>query len=76
MLLFTQISFTLLSIGALIIAAISRAIGGNRTWAIVMSLSSIGVSLAMFFTYDPSGILPAAVGFVALVLSVLPKAKR
>ena len=75
MLLFTQISFTLLSIGALLISAISHNLGGNRTWAIVMSISTIGVSLAMFFTYDASGILPVAVGCIALVIGILPKRK-
>ncbi|MFM6980055.1 MAG: hypothetical protein ACKOWE_01455 [Micrococcales bacterium] len=75
-LVFTQLSFTLLALGSLVLSAITRSVGGNRTWAVILSLTSIGVSLAMFFTYDASGILPAAVGFVALLIAVLPKRKN
>lgn len=75
MLVFSQLSFTMLSLGALVLSAISRNVGGNRTWAILLSLTAMGVSLAMFFTYDPSGILPAGVAFAALVVAVLPKRK-
>lgn len=76
MLIFTQMSFTMLSIGSLVISAIARTVGGNRTWAVVMALITIFVSLAMFFTYDASGILPAAVGAIALIMAILPKSKK
>jgi hypothetical protein len=76
MLVFSQLSFTMLSLGALVLSAISRNVGGNRTWAVLLSLTAVGVSLAMFFTYDPSGILPAGVAVVALAIAILPKRKR
>lgn len=76
MLIFTQWSFALLAIGAVVLSSITRSAGGNRTWALILSLGTIFIGLAMYFTYDVSGILPAAVGFFALLIAILPKRKH
>ena len=76
MVFFTLLSFLALGAGAIVISLVTLFGRGNRTFAFMMSVSTIALGLSMYFQLDQSGGIPAAMGAVALLIACLPPRKR
>lgn len=77
MLIFTQMSFGVLAAGAFVLSLITYLVGGNKSFALMLSGATFALGLTMFFTYDASGMVVAIFGFIALVIALLkPKARK
>lgn len=76
MVFFTFLSFVALGAGSIVISAITVAGRGNRSFAFIMSLSTIALGIFMALQLDQSGWIPAGMGGVAFLLACLPPRKR
>jgi hypothetical protein len=68
--LFTVISFTMLSLGSLVLALITRQAEGNRSFAIILALFSMILGGYVTVAIDQRGVIAALVGAVALIISL------
>ncbi|MEO0027406.1 MAG: hypothetical protein RL716_737 [Actinomycetota bacterium] len=68
--LFTVISFTMLSLGSLVLALITRQAEGNRSFAIILALFSMILGGYVAVSIDQRGVIAALVGAVALIISL------
>ena len=74
--LFTVMSFTVLSAGSIVLSLMTRLGRGNRVFALIMAIFSIGMGAYMWLEFAPEGLFIAILGLVALVLAVLPGRKK
>ncbi|MEY4425522.1 MAG: hypothetical protein RJB56_1149 [Actinomycetota bacterium] len=74
--LFTVMSFTVLSAGSIVLSLLTRLGRGNRVFALIMGIFSIGMGAYMWLEFAPEGLFIAILGLVALVLAVLPSRKK
>ncbi len=74
--LFTVMSFTVLSAGSIVLSLMTRLGRGNRVFALIMGIFSIGMGAYMWLEFAPEGLFIAILGLVALVLAVLPSRKK
>jgi hypothetical protein len=74
--LFTVMSFTGLSIGSLLLSVLTRNSKGNRAFAIILALFSIGIGLYVWVNVTEGGILSALFGASSLAIAVWPRAKK
>lgn len=75
MVFFTLLSFLVLGLGAIVISLVTVLGRGNRSFAFIMSVSTIALGLFMYFQLDHSGWVPTAMGGVALVIACFPPKK-
>lgn len=68
--LFTVISFSMLSLGSLVLALVTRQAQGNRSFAIILALFSMILGGYITVAIDQRGVVCAVVGAVALVISL------
>ncbi len=76
LILFTVMSFTVLSAGSIVLSLMTRLGRGNRLFALVMSLFSIGTGTYIWLEFAFEGLFIALLGLVALVIAVLPSRKQ
>lgn len=76
MVLFTLLSFLTLGFGAIVLSLLTLLGRGNRTFAFMLAISTVALGLFMYFGLDASGLVPAGLGAVALVVAALPGKKR
>ena len=74
--LFTVMSFTVLSAGSIVLSLMTRLGRGNRVFALIMAIFSIVMGAYMWLEFAPEGLFIAILGLVALVLAVLPGRKK
>lgn len=74
--LFTVMSFTVLSAGSIVLSLMTRLGRGNRVFALIMAIFSICMGAYMWLEFAPEGLFIAILGLVALVLAVLPGRKK
>jgi hypothetical protein len=68
--LFTVISFTMLSLGSLVLALITRQAKGNRSFAIILALFSMILGGYVAVAIDQRGVIAALIGAIALIISL------
>jgi predicted membrane protein len=76
MITFSVLSFSMLGVGAIVLSLVTLLGRGNRSFAIITAAATIFLGAFMWFVLAPEGILPTALGVIALVLSVLPSKRR
>jgi hypothetical protein len=76
MITFSVLSFSMLGIGAIVLSLVTLLGRGNRSFAVITAAATIFLGAFMWFVLAPEGILPTALGVIALVLSVLPSKRR
>ena len=76
MITFSVLSFSTLGVGAIVLSLVTLLGRGNRSFAIITAAATIFLGAFMWFVLAPEGILPTALGVIALVLSVLPSKRR
>ena len=74
--LFTVMSFTVLSAGSIVLSLMTRLGRGNRVFALIMAIFSIVMGAYMWFEFAPEGLFIVILGLVALVLAILPGRKK
>ena len=73
--LFTVMSFTGLSIGAVLLSILTRYSKGNRAFAIILSTGSVAFGLYVWMNIAEGGILSALIGASALAIAIWPRLK-
>lgn len=76
MVFFTLLSFLALGAGSIVISLLTLFGRGNRSFAFIMSISTIALGLFMYFQLDQVGWVPTAMGAVALIVSCFPPMRR
>jgi uncharacterized membrane protein YedE/YeeE len=76
MVLFTLLSFLTLGFGSIVLSLLTLMGRGNRTFAFMLAISTVALGLFMYFGLDQSGLIPAGLGVVALIVASLPGKKR
>lgn len=76
MVLFTLMSFLALGLGSIVLSLVTIFSFGNRSFALILALSTIALGLFMYFGLDSSGLYPTAMGGLALLIALLPLRKR
>jgi len=76
MVFFTFLSFLALGAGSIVISAITLFGRGNRSFAFIMSISTVALGIFMAVQLDQLGWIPAAMGGIAFILACLPPRKR
>ena len=76
MITFSVLSFSMLGVGAIVLSLVTLLGRGNRSFAIITAAATIFLGAFMWFVLAPEGILPTALGVIALVLSVLPSKRQ
>ena len=76
MVTFSVLSFSVLGLGAIVLSLVTLLGRGNRSFAIITAAATIFLGAFMWFVLAPEGLIPTALGVIALVLSVLPNKKR
>jgi predicted membrane protein len=71
--LFTVMSFTGLSLGSLLLSVLVRYSKGNRAFAIILALGSIGFGLYVWVNIAEGGILSALFGALSLAIALWPR---
>ncbi len=71
--LFTVMSFTGLSLGSLLLSVLVRYSKGNRAFAIILALGSIGFGLYVWVNIAEGGILSALFGALSLAICLWPR---
>jgi hypothetical protein len=72
MVFFTFLSFLALGAGSIVISLLTLFGRGNRSFAFIMSISSIALGLFMYFQLDQLGWAPTVLGVIALIIAFLP----
>lgn len=72
MITFSVLSFSVLGIGSIVLSLITLLGRGNRSFAIITAAATIFLGGFMFFVLTEQGIIPTALGVIALVISFLP----
>ena len=73
--LFTVMSFTGLSLGSLLLSVLVRYSKGNRAFAIILALGSIGFGLYVWVNIAEGGILSALFSALSLAICLWPRSK-
>jgi len=73
---FSVLSFSMLGIGAIVLSLVTLLGRGNRSFAIITAGAAVFLGAFMWLVLAPQGLIPTALGVIALVLSVLPGKKR
>jgi hypothetical protein len=73
--LFTVMSFTGLSIGAVLLSILTRYSKGNRVFAVILSAGSTAFGLYVWMNITEGGILSALIGASALAITLWPRSK-
>ena len=73
--LFTVMSFTGLSLGAVLLSVLTRYSKGNRAFAIVISVAAIAFGPYVWVNITEGGILAALFGASALAIAIWPRSK-
>jgi hypothetical protein len=76
MITFSVLSFSVLGLGAIVLSLVTLLGRGNRSFAVITAAATIFLGAFMWFVLAPEGLIPTALGVIALVLSVLPSKKR
>jgi hypothetical protein len=76
MITFSVLSFSMLGVGAIVLSLVTLLGRGNRSFAIITAAATIFLGAFMWFVLAPEGLIPTALGVIALVLSALPSKKR
>ena len=73
MITFSMLSFSALGMGAIALSLVTLMGRGNRSFAIITAAATIFLGAFMWLVLAPEGLIPTALGVIALVLSVWPK---
>ena len=73
MITFSVLSFSVLGLGAVVLSLVTLQGRGNRSFAIITAAATIFLGGFMWIVLAPEGLIPTALGLIALVLSVLPR---
>ena len=76
MITFSMLSFSALGMGAIALSLVTLMGRGNRSFAIITAAATIFLGGFMWIVLAPQGVLPTALGVIALVLSLWPRKKR
>ena len=76
MITFSVLSFSVLGIGSIVLSLITQLGRGNRSFAIISAAATFFLGGFMFFVLTEQGIIPTALGVIALVISFLPGKRR
>jgi hypothetical protein len=76
MVLFTLMGFLGLGAGSIVLSLVTIFSRGNRSFALILSSSTIALGLFMYFGLDHSGIYPTAMGALAFLIALVPIKKR
>ena len=76
MITFSVLSFSVLGIGSIVLSLVTLLGRGNRSFAIITAAATILLGGFMFFVLTDQGIIPTALGVIALVISFLPGKRR
>ncbi len=76
MITFSILSFSVLGIGSIVLSLVTLLGRGNRSFAIITAASTIFLGGFMWFMLSEQGIIPTALGVIALVISFLPGKPR
>lgn len=72
MITFSVLSFSVLGIGSIVLSLVTLLGRGNRSFAIITAAATIFLGGFMWFVLTEQGIIPTALGVIALVISFLP----
>ena len=75
MITFSVLSFSVLGLGAIVLSLVTLLGRGNRTFAVITAAATIFLGAFMWMVLAPEGLIPTALGVIALVLSVWPRKK-
>ncbi len=73
MITFSVLSFSVLGLGAIVLSLVTLLGRGNRSFAIITAAATIFLGAFMWLVLAPEGLIPTALGVIALVLGVWPK---
>lgn len=76
MITFSILSFSVLGIGSIVLSLVTLLGRGNRSFAIITALATIFLGGFMWFMLSEQGVLPTALGVIALIISFLPSKPR
>lgn len=76
MITFSVLSFSVLGLGSIVLSIATYVGKGNRSFAIITASATIFLGGFMYFVLSPQGIVPTALGAIALVLSIWPNKRR
>lgn len=76
MITFSILSFSVLGLGSIILSLVTLQGRGNRSFAIITAAATIFLGGFMWFMLSEQGIIPTALGVIALVVSFLPGKPR
>jgi hypothetical protein len=76
MITFSVLSFSVLGLGAIVLSLVTLLGRGNRTFAVITAAATIFLGAFMWLVLAPEGLIPTALGVIALVLSVWPRKSR
>lgn len=76
MITFSILSFSVLGIGSIVLSLVTLLGRGNRSFAIITALATIFLGGFMWFMLSEQGVLPTALGVIALVISFLQSKPR
>jgi hypothetical protein len=70
------LSFSVLGIGAIALSLVTLLGLGNRSFAIITAAATIFLGGFMWMVLAPQGLIPTALGIIALTLSLLPSKRQ
>jgi hypothetical protein len=76
MITFSVLSFSVLGIGAIALSLVTLLGRGNRSFAIITAAATIFLGGFMWMVLSPQGLIPTALGIIALTLSLLPSKRQ
>ena len=76
MITFSVLSFSVLGLGAIVLSLVTLLGRGNRTFAVITAAATIFLGAFMWMVLAPEGLIPTALGVIALVLSIWPKGSQ
>jgi hypothetical protein len=76
MIRFTVLSFSMLGLGAVALSAVTLVGKGNRSFAIITALATVGLGAFMWSALTEGGAIPTALGTIALVMSLWPNRRK
>ena len=76
MITFSVMSFSVLGLGSIALSIATYVGKGNRSFAIITAAATIFLGGFMWFMLSEQGIIPTALGVIAIVISFLPGKPR
>jgi hypothetical protein len=76
MITFSVLSFSVLGVGSIALSLVTLLGRGNRSFAIITAAATIFLGGFMWMVLAPQGLIPTALGIIALALSLLPSKRQ